>query len=387
MSTDSDSDSDSDTDTDTDDALARLARGLPKVSLHCHLIGSVKAETVVDLARKHGVPMAPGRDASTLFDHDSYEDLDEFLRVLDIVGSVIRDHDDFHRVTYESLTEGGASHNVLYREIFLSPPGHPAIPYRTIIDGVRAGIRDAEVDTGIRARMIVGVNRNDTAAAGLDLVEEVIAYRDDDVLGIGLDYSEAIGPPEKFWKAFRRAGEVGLNRTAHSESGPPHHIETILDLLGCTRVDHGYHVVDDPEITRRCVDERVPFTCTPVSSDIGRYSGSGDGTHLRIKQMVDAGLVVTIDSDDPPMFGTDPSNDYLVLGRALGYGLDELATFTRNGIEAAWLDDTEKAVLRAQTERMIDALVTDPPRLATPTAAECNSPEMSGVRFRHPHPF
>jgi adenosine deaminase len=337
-------------------AVDRLARELPKVSLHCHLIGSVQAATVVELARKHDVAIEGGRTAENLFDHASYEDLDEFLRVLDVVGAVIRDVDDFHRVTYESLTAGGAAHNVLYREIMLSPPGHPGVPYRTILDGVRAGMRDAETDAGIQSNLIVGLNRNDTAASASELVEVVIENRIDEVLGIGLDYSEAIGPPEKFWKAFRRAGEAGLNRTAHSESGPPHHIETILDLLGCSRVDHGYHVVDDPDVTRRCVEERIPFTCTPVSSDIGRYSGSGDGTHLRIKQMVDAGLVVTIDSDDPPMFGTDPSNDYRVLAHALGYGRDELAAFTRNGVEATWLDASEKAALAARVEQMIAAL-------------------------------
>ncbi|WP_159502414.1 adenosine deaminase [Microbacterium sp. 18062] len=336
--------------------LERVVAGLPKVSLHCHLIGSGEAETIVDLARKHDVVLDGGRTAEDLFDHAGYEDLDEFLRVLDVAGSVIRDVDDFHRVAYESLTRGGAAHNVLYREIFLSPPGHPGVPYRTILDGVRAGMRDAEADTGIRSNLIVGLNRNDSAAAASELVDIVIENRVDEVLGIGLDYSEAIGPPEKFWKAFRRAGEAGLNRTAHSESGPPHHIETILDLLGCSRVDHGYHVVDDPDITRRCVEERVPFTCTPVSSDIGRYSGSGDGTHLRIKQMIDAGLVVTIDSDDPPMFGTDPTHDFRVLARALGYGLDQLAALTMNGVEATWLDAADKAALAARARTMIGAL-------------------------------
>ena len=341
--------------------LDELTARLPKVSLHTHLIGSVPAATVVDLARKHGVDLdaavgRPGRTAENLYDHDSYEDLDEFLRVLDVVGAVIRDADDFHRVTYESLTAGGAAHGVLHREVMLSPPGHPGVPYATILDGVIAGARDARTDTGIGFGLVVAVNRNDTAAAGLQLVEEVVADRREEVLGIGLDYSEAIGPPEKFWRAFALAGRAGLHRTAHSESGPPHHVETILDLLGGERIDHGYHVVDDPEITARCVAERVPFTCTPVSSDVGRYSGSGDGTHHRIREMVDAGLCVTIDSDDPPMFGTDPTNDYRVLARALGYGLDELARFTRNAVDGCWLDASDKQSLRVRVEDRIAGL-------------------------------
>ncbi|WP_244931883.1 adenosine deaminase [Nocardioides sp. W7] len=341
----------------TDPAVDALVAALPKVSLHCHLIGSVAAGTVAELAAKHGVPL--GRSAEELYDHHSYEDLGEFLRVLDVVGSVIRDVDDFHRVTYESLTAGGAAHGVLYREIQLSPPGHPDVPYPRILEGVLAGIADARADTGVEARVVVGINRERSGADAVELVEQVVAHRVDEVLGIGLDYAEVNGPPGRFVEAFRLAGRAGLRRTAHSESGPPRHIEVLLDDLGCDRVDHGYHVVDDPAITARCVEERVPFNCTPVSSDIGRYSGSGDGTHHRIREMVDAGLVVTIDSDDPPMFGTDPTHDYRVLAHALGYGRDQLAAITRNGVEASWLDDTDKAALLARVDALV-AAIPDP---------------------------
>ncbi len=344
----------------TDAAIDAMVAALPKVSLHCHLIGTVAPQTVVDLATKHGVPLA-GRTADDLYDHASYEDLGEFLRVLDVVGSVIRDVDDFHRVTYESLTSGGAAHNVLYREIQLSPPGHPGVPYPTILEGVVAGLRDARTDTGVDARLVVGINRERSGADAVELVEQVIAHRIDEVVGIGLDYAEVNGPPGGFVEAYQLAGRAGLRRTAHSESGPPAHILTLLDELGCSRVDHGYHVVDDPAITARCVEERIPFNCTPVSSDIGRYSGSGDGTHRRIREMVDAGLCVTIDSDDPPMFGTDPTHDFRALAHALGYRREQLAAFTYNAIEACWLDPGEKAALRARAEDLVAATPDAPP--------------------------
>ncbi|MCZ2860760.1 adenosine deaminase [Blastococcus sp. VKM Ac-2987] len=343
----------------TDPAVDALVAALPKVSLHCHLIGAVSPQTVVELAAKHGV--RPERGAADLYDHDSYEDLGEFLRVLDVVGSVIRDVEDFHRVTYESLTAGGADHNVVYREIQLSPPGHPGVPYPRILEGVVAGLRDARADTGIEARLVIGINRERSGAEAVELVEQVVEHRIDEVVGIGLDYAEVNGPPGRFVEAYQLAGRAGLGRTAHSESGPPGHIRTLLDELGCSRVDHGYHVVDDPELTARCVAEGVPFNCTPVSSDIGRYSGSGDGTHARIRQMVDAGLRVTIDSDDPPMFGTDPTHDLRVLAHALGYRRDELASFTWNAIDACWLDETGKASLRARAEAMVAATPDAPP--------------------------
>lgn len=343
----------------TSTAIDDLVTALPKVSLHCHLIGTVSAQTVIELAAKHGVDLG-GHSAETLYDHASYEDLGEFLRVLDVVGSVIRDADDFRRVTYESLTAGGAAHGVLYREIQLSPPGHPGIPYPRILEGVIAGAREAREDTGIESGLVIGINRERSGGEAVELVKQVIAHRRDEVLGIGLDYAEVNGPPGKFVEAFQLAGRAGLQRTAHSESGPPRHVLTLLDELGCSRVDHGYHVVDDPEITARCVAERVPFNCTPVSSDIGRYSGSGDGTHLRIKEMVDAGLCVTIDSDDPPMFGTDPTHDFRVLAHALGYGRQQLSQFTYNAIEACWLDAAGKADLRARAEAVMATTPTEP---------------------------
>lgn len=321
-------------------------RDLPKVSLHCHLTGSVLPETVAALARKHGIPMPGGRTATDLYDIDSHEDLDEFLRVYDMVGQVVRDADDFRRITYESLTALGSEHGVLYREIFVSPPAHPFADYRTLLDGVRAGMREAEQDTGIGSRIIVAINREDTPAAAVDLVRQVIEHRCDDVVGIGLDYAEVHGPPQLFHEAYRIAGRAGLHRTAHSESGPPPNIEVLLDVLGCTRVDHGYHVVDSPRITERCRNAGITFTCTPVSSDIGRYSGSGNGKHEKIAAMVEAGLRVTIDSDDPPMFGTDPTNDFEVLHRTLGYGADQLLTFTMNAVEGSWLDESDKSALR-----------------------------------------
>ncbi|MCU1641509.1 MAG: adenosine deaminase [Nocardia sp.] len=325
-------------------------RELPKVSLHCHLTGSVLPETVAELARKHGVPMPGGRTAQDLYDIDSHVDLDEFLRVYDMVGQVVRDADDFRRITYESLTELGSKHGVLYREIFVSPPAHPRTDYRVLLDGVRAGMREAEQDTGIGSRIIVAINREDTPAAAVELVRQVIEHRCDEVVGIGLDYAEVHGPPELFHEAYRLAGKAGLNRTAHSESGPPPNIEILLDVLGSTRVDHGYHVVDSPRITDRCRAEGIVFTCTPVSSDIGRYSGSGNGKHEKIAAMVDAGLRVTIDSDDPPMFGTNPTSDFEVLHRTLGYDANQLLAFTLNAIEGSWLDESAKSALRTRVQ-------------------------------------
>jgi adenosine deaminase len=326
-------------------SVAEFAAAMPKISLHMHLEGSVEPNTVVALAAKHGIEVPGGRTVDNLYDIDAHVDLDEFLRVYNMVGDVVRDAADFHRITYETLALA-ASHRVLYREMFISPPAHPGVAFATMIDGIVAGVRDAEIDHGIGCRLIVAINREAPAADGLELVKTVLGHRHPEIIGIGLDYAEVHGPPERFVEAYTLAGQAGLHRTAHSETGPARNIETLLDKLGCTRIDHGYHVVRDPGLLERCRDEQITFTCTPISSDVGRYSGDGSGSHDLIAAMVDAGLRVSIDSDDPPMFGTDPTNDLAVLAAARGYDAGQLVAFTRNGIDGCWLDAAGKAELR-----------------------------------------
>lgn len=321
------------------------AQAIPKVSLHCHLLGSVPAATAVELAARHGIRFPGDPDAATVYDHAAYSDLGEFLSIYDLIGAALQHRDDYRRITYESLTTFGAEHNVWYREIFVTPQPSP-LRWREALAGILEGMADAHTDTGIESRIVVAINREHTVGQAISLVEEVIAHRVEQVIGIGLDYQEILGPPAPFAPAFDLAKRNGLHRTAHSESGPATHIEVLLDELHCSRIDHGYHVVTDERITARCVQQRI--TCTPVSSDIGRYSGSGDGSHRRIKQMVDAGLSVCIDSDDPPMFGTNPSNDYHAVGNALNWDVPQLLSFTENAIEGCWLDDTDKARLRAR---------------------------------------
>ncbi|GAA4399915.1 adenosine deaminase [Tsukamurella soli] len=326
-----------------------LAQAIPKVSLHCHLLGSVPAATTVELARRAGVRIPGDPDAESVYDSAAYADLGQFLSVYDLVGASLISRDDVRRVTYESLTCFGSDHSVWYREIFVTPQPSP-LPYPQFLSGVLDGMRDARSDTGIESRIVMAINREHSVAEAVEFVQQVIDHRVDEVIGIGLDYEEVNGPPAPFAPAYALARRGGLHRTAHSESGPPSAIEVILDELRCSRIDHGYHVVTDERITRRCVQERIPFTATPVSSDIGRYSGSGDGSHRRIREMVDAGLQVCIDSDDPPMFGTDPTNDFHAVGNALGYGLDTLTTFTRNAIDACWLDESDKQSLRGRLD-------------------------------------
>jgi adenosine deaminase len=333
--------------------LDEYLRAIPKVSLHCHLEGSVQATTVADLARKHGEPLPGNRTAENLYE---YPDILEFLKVYTHVAGLIRDYEDFHRVAYETLQEAH-DHGVRYREMFWSPMAHMAagVSYETAVDGLIAGIRDAETDLGVRCRLIADIDRMQEPEAGLEMLDAVLEHRRPELIGIGLDYAEAGNPPEKHWKAFARAGRAGLHRTAHTcEDAPARNVETSLDLLGCERIDHGYHVLGDESLVRRCANEGVVFTCAPVST-AWVYFGNDFENHP-IREMVAKGLKVMLDCDDPPMFGTNPSNDYAVAAAHMGFGPEDFREMVLNGIDGCWLDDTTKRRMRRDWGREIDAL-------------------------------
>lgn len=331
-----------------------LLRAIPKVSLHCHLEGSVQPGTFVELAAKHEVELPDGVDPADPYD---YPDIYGFLNVYNLVGQSVRDRDDFRRITYETLQEA-ADGGVRYREMFWSPMDHfqVGVEYGTAIDGIIDGIRDAKTDFGIECRMIADINRMQEPEAGLAMVEKVVENPRDELIGIGLDYAEADFPPERLWKAYRLAARHGLHRTAHAcEDGPARNIETCLDLLGCERIDHGYHVLGDDDLVRRCVDEGVVFTCCPVSTAWVYFNG--DLANHPIKEMAARGIKLMLDCDDPPMFKTDPANDYIVAADEMGFGPADFRQFMFNGIDGTWLDEPTKRRWRLEWGREIDDLI------------------------------
>ena len=203
--------------------LGEFLKAIPKVSLHLHLMGSIQAATVVDLAGKHGVELPPFDEPEDLYD---YPDIYKFLHMYDNSALAIIDRDDFERICYETLTEA-AEHNVRYRELSFNPTTHMAagVNYETCVDGLIDGINAARADHGIECRLIAAINRMESPELGVEMVETILEHRRDEVIGIGMDYAEAEFPPERFWKAYRMAEAAGLRLTAHqSEDAPPRNI-------------------------------------------------------------------------------------------------------------------------------------------------------------------
>jgi len=330
-------------------------RSVPKVELHCHFEGTVRAATFADLARRHDVAL-PTDEVARLYDYDT---IYEFLKIFGMVSSTLIDREDFARCAYESLQDGVQLGNLRYREMFFNPTLHTrrGVPMATVIGGLVDGIRAAETDLGVRCRLIADVYRQDPPEMAAQMVDEVLANRVDELIGLGMDGAEAPDPPEKFVAAYRAAKAGGLRLTSHaSEDAPPVNIITCLDVLGCERIDHGYHIMSDEAVLRRCRDEGISFTCCPTSTAV--VYGWPDLTAHPIKDMVAAGLNVMLNSDDPTMFHTDIGREYVELCTALGYGQDTVRALVLNGVDATWLDDVDKAALRTAFTAELDALDT-----------------------------
>jgi len=332
-----------------DSDLAQYAREIPKVELHLHLTGSIRADTMIELAGRDDVPL-PSSDPDALFDYDN---LPDFLRVLGLAGRVMQRRSDFERVTYESLADGVAAANLRYREMFINPTEHMrhGARYRDIVDGILDGARQAERDFGVRCRLIPSIYRGDDRAQINEMMDAVLSYRPEAVIGIGMD-AEEVSPLTQFAPHYRRASEAGLRLTGHcAEYGSPDNLEVALDELGLERIDHGYYVLDRPDLVLRCRDEGIHFTTTPNS--VAQVYGWRDMSRHPIVDLLDAGLSVSLGSDDPTMFRTELGKEYIDMCGANGYGRAFIDRVVLAGIEGSWMDAVEKRAMRTEVEEFI----------------------------------
>jgi adenosine deaminase len=334
---------------------------IPKIELHCHLEGSVNVDTYIDLAKKHKVNLPSYREPIDLY--TTYRNFQEFEVMYRSVASCIQDRDDFRRVTYETLAEA-ANCQVRYREMFWSPMDHVdmGIPYSTAVDGIIDGIRDARIDFGIECRLIPAIDRSDTPEKAVEMVQHIIDNRRVEVIGIGMDYSEEGNPPEKFWKAYQLAEQAGLQKTAHAGElgGPARNVETCLELLHCDRIDHGYRILENETIVRKCVNRGVIFTVVPTAHRLGLTDADG-AVHWEnhpIIQMVTKGLRVMINSDDPGIKKRDLSEVYIHAAKFMRFTPKDFKSFLLNAIDATWIDQSTKDQWKQEWIPEYDMLVS-----------------------------
>jgi adenosine deaminase len=341
--------------------LAAALDALPKVELHCHVEGTLRPATLVDLARANGVAL-PTADPTELYDYDS---LDTFLEVFWLGQSTLARREDWARLAYESLVDG-AAHGVVHRESFFTPTRHLAAgqALADIVAGLDEGLSAAEAETGATCLLIADMDRAFGPKAGLDLAEEVAALRRasapgfERVVGMGMDSTELGIDPLSFRAAYDVARGAGLRLTAHQgENSPAGAIAAALDGLGLERIDHGLPVLDDPVLVARLAAERIPLTVCPTSNVLiaNAFPRLEDHTY---PQMRAAGLLATLNTDDPAFIDLDLGAEYAAVAAAFGWGWPEMVDIALDGVEACWLDDADKQAL---VERVLgDAADLDP---------------------------
>jgi adenosine deaminase len=344
-------------------ALDDAYEQLPKVELHCHVEGTMRPTTVLDLARRNGVPL-PTTDLDALYHYGS---LNEFLSVFWLIQSCLVTREDWARLGYESVVDG-AAHGRVYAETFFTPARHLAggQALADIVAGLVEGIDAAESETGARCFLIADMDRAYGPEAGRQLIEGVIDLRRDNspgaerILGVGLDSTELGVDPRSYEPAYRAAAAAGLRRTAHQgEDTGPDSIQAAVDVLGVERIDHGLSLLQDPELTRRFAGDRIPLTVCPSSNIVIANKVATLAEHPFARMRAD-GVLATLNTDDPALTRLDLGSEYREVAKAYGWGFDDMVGVARDGVDASWMDDAGKkelhAVLDARAAQLRTAL-------------------------------
>lgn len=340
-------------------SLPEFLHAMPKVELHCHLLGAVRRDTFTELARREQAPLTDPEIEAFYTRGEKPVGVLRVLRALD--AWLLRRPADLHRLAYEYLQDASA-HNVRHAEFFWNPTGtarDSGIPYARAQDAILAGMDDARRDFGLTSRLVPSIDREAPPEDALEMVRWVVAHRDPRVAGIGIDYREVDRPPELFAAAYAEARRAGLRTTAHAgEFGMPWtNVRTAVELLQVDRIDHGYTVVDNPEFAAQCADRGIVFTVVPTNSYYLRtLAPERWALDHPIRRMPGLGLRIHPNTDDPTLHHVNPTQAWHMMVRDFGFGLDDLRGFMLNGVDAAWLDEGERRRLAAESAAAFDRL-------------------------------
>lgn len=320
--------------------LSRFIVAIPKAELHIHIEGSLEPELMLELARRNGVALRYDSIAALKTAY-RFGNLQDFLDLYYEGMRVLLHEQDFYDLAMAYLRRAAAQ-NVRHAEIFFDPQGHTGrgVAFQTMIDGLWRALKDAERQFGMTTALILCFLRHLDEAGAERTLDEALPWRDRFV-GVGLDSSENGHPPAKFERVFARARGLGLQAVAHAgEEGPPDYVREALDLLKVARIDHGNRALEDAALTARLARERIPLTVCPLSNL--RLCVVPDMKAHPLRHMLQAGLMVTINSDDPAYFGGYMNENFMAAQQALDLGRDEIVTLVRNGFHAAFCDEAAK---------------------------------------------
>ena len=323
--------------------MEHFIAGLPKLELHLHIEGTLEPELMFALAARNGVSL-PWPDVASLRAAYEFDCLQSFLDLYYLGASVLQTEQDFFDLTWAYLERCVADH-VVHAEIFFDPQAHTArgVPFATVLGGIERALQAGEAAFGISWRLIMSFLRHLSEEAAFATLEEARPHLPR-IHGIGLDSSELGNPPAKFARVFAAARALGLPVVAHAgEEGPAQCIWQTIEELQVKRIDHGVRCTEDPALVSYLADTRLPLTVCPLSNV--RLKVFDEMAHHNVLELLEKGLCVTINSDDPAYFGGYMGANFRALVQDLGASREQLCRLSLNAVEASWLGFADKARL------------------------------------------
>lgn len=333
------------------DTLDRLVTALPKTELHVHIEGTLEPEMMFAFGERNRVSL-PWPDVEAVRAAYEFTDLQSFLDVYYQGATVLRTEEDFADLMWAYLTRAAAD-GVRHAEIFFDPQTHThrGLDFPVFLDGFRQAMGRARRELDVTSDLILCFLRHLPPEDAVDTIRAAEPHLEG-VVAVGLDSSELGYRPEPFADAYGLARAMGLRAVAHAaEEGPPDYITASLDTLGAERIDHGVRALEDDRVVERLRDERIPLTVCPLSNV--RLRGVDRIEDHPLPTLMDEGLLVTVNSDDPAYFGGYVGEVYRALVAGLGFGADELVTLAKNSIEASFLPASRKTDLTGEIDRLV----------------------------------
>jgi adenosine deaminase len=323
--------------------------GIPKVELHVHIEGTLEPELKFALSKRNGISL-PYPDVAAMREAYAFDDLASFLACYYEGMGVLQTAEDFADLVRAYVRRANAQ-NVRYAEIFFDPQAHTArgVPFDVVMAGLRTGLLEARREFGLRTQLIMCFLRDLTADYAMATLLDSLRYRDW-IAGVGLDSDERGNPPVKFAEVFRRARAEGYQLTMHcdvDQDDSTEHIRQCVETIGVDRIDHGVNVLEDDGLCDELARRGIGLTCCPISN---RYV-TGDLKAAEIKRLLDRGLRVTVNSDDPAYFPGYVADNLLALHEAVGLSVREVVQLQRNAIEIAWLPASVQVDLAGEVDR------------------------------------
>ncbi|ERP95150.1 adenosine deaminase [Acinetobacter venetianus] len=317
-----------------------LIRALPKAELHVHIEGTFEPELMFAIAQRNQIQI-PYQSVEEVKQAYNFHNLQSFLDIYYAGANVLVHEQDFYDLAW-AYFEKCAEDRVVHTEMFFDPQTHTerGVEFATVLAGLKRACTDAKEKLGISSQLIMCFLRHLSEEKAFETLEQALPFKDD-IIAIGLDSSEVGHPPSKFERVFAKAREAGFLIVAHAgEEGPPEYIWEALDLLKVNRIDHGVRSEEDERLMTRLISEKMPLTVCPLSNlklcvvkDMGEHN---------IRRLLQKGVHVTVNSDDPSYFGGYMNDNFIAIQEALALSHDELKQLAINSFEASFISDEEK---------------------------------------------